>query len=198
MDADRRSILSVVDTEMHATRREIMRFAGLTGVGAMLLGLGVQIREARAQGYGDAAAGDLKILNVALGLEHEAISAYQAGAESGLLQKQVLDVAVLCQSQHKQHRDALMATIKKAGGTPVEPRKAAEYGWPQLGSQKDVLVFAARLEAGAASAYLGALKAIQNKEYLTAAASIMGNETQHLSLLRQALGENPVPSSFVS
>ena len=26
----------------------------------------------------------------------------------------------------------------------------------------------------------------------------MGNETQHLSLLRQALGENPVPSSFVS
>ena len=31
--------------------------------------------EARAQAYGDSAAGDLKILNVALGLEHEAIAA---------------------------------------------------------------------------------------------------------------------------
>lgn len=198
MDAERRSILSAVDTEMRATRREVMRFAGLTGVGAVLVGLGLDIREARAQAYGDTAAGDLKILNVALGLEHEAIAAYQAGAESGLLQKPVLEVAVLFQTQHKQHRDALTATIKRAGGTAVEPRKTSDYGWPQLASQKDVLVFAARLEAGAASAYLGALKAIQNKEYLTAAASIMGNETQHLALLRQTLGDNPVPTSFIS
>jgi rubrerythrin len=198
MDVERRSILSVVDTEMRATRREIMRFAGLTGVGAMLIGLSGQIREARAQGHCDVSAGDLKILNVALGLEHEAIAAYQAGAESGLLQKPVLDVAVLFQTQHKQHRDALMATIKKAGSMPVEPKTTADYGWPALASQKDVLVFAARLEAGAASAYLGALKAIQNKDYLIAAASIMGNETQHLALLRQVLGENPVPSAFIS
>jgi demethoxyubiquinone hydroxylase (CLK1/Coq7/Cat5 family) len=58
-------------------------------------------------------------------------------------------------------------------------------------------MFAAKLEAGAASAYLGALRAIENKEYLTAAASIMGNETQHLALLRQALKENPVPVAFI-
>jgi hypothetical protein len=78
--------------------------------------LGGHIHEARAQSYGDSAAADLKILNVALGLEHEAIAAYQAGAES---------------------------------------------------------------------------------DYLTAAASIMGNEAQHLTVLRQALGENPVPVAFV-
>ncbi|MCI0547453.1 MAG: ferritin-like domain-containing protein [Candidatus Rokubacteria bacterium] len=198
MDAERRAIFSVVDTEIAATRREVLRFAGLSGVGALLLTLGGQIREARAQSGGDAHAGDLKILNVALGLEHEAIAAYQAGAESGLLQKAVLDVAVLFQSQHIQHRDAITATVKKAGGMPVEPKKMSEYAWPRLASQKDVLMFAATLEAGAASAYLGALKAIQNKDYLTAAASIMGNETQHLSLLRQALAENPVPSAFIS
>ena len=73
------------------------------------------------------AEGDLKILNVALGLEHEAIAAYQAGAESKLLDKPVLDVAVLFQSQHKAHRDALAAAIKRAGGTPVEPKKMSEY-----------------------------------------------------------------------
>src|SRR4249920_1734609 len=59
---------------------------------------------------------DVALLNVALGLEHEAIGAYQLGAESGLLQKPVLDTAVLFQSQHKGHRDALIATIQKMGG----------------------------------------------------------------------------------
>src|SRR5262245_43969606 len=183
MDTDRRSILLAADHEMALTRREIVQFSGLAGVGALLATIGVEIGEARAQsaGYAD---GDLKILNVALGLEHEAIAAYQAGAESKLLDKPVLDVAVLFQSQHKAHRDALAAAIKRAGGTPVEPRKMSEYTWPRLASQTDVLMFAAKLEAGAASAYLGALRAIENKEYLTAAASIMGNETQHLALLR--------------
>ena len=196
MDADRRSILSAVDHEMGLTRREIVAFSGLAGVGALLTTIGLQIGEARAQSAGYA-EGDLKILNVALGLEHEAIAAYQAGAESKLLDKPVLDVAVLFQSQHKAHRDALAAAIKRAGGTPVEPKKMSEYSWPRLASQTDVLMFAAKLEAGAASAYLGALRAIENKEYLTAAASIMGNETQHLALLRQVLKENPVPAPFI-
>lgn len=196
MSADRRSILSAVDHEIGLTRREIMQFSGLTGVGAVLAAIGLQIGEARAQSY-SVAEGDLRILNVALGLEHEAIAAYQAGAESKLLQKPVLDVAVLFQSQHKQHRDALAAAIQRAGGMPVEPKPTSAYGWPKLASQTDVLIFAAKLEAGAASAYLGALKAIENKDYLTAAASIMGNETQHLALLRQALKENPVPAAFI-
>jgi rubrerythrin len=166
-------------------------------VGALLATIGFQIGEARAQSAGGVAEGDLKILNVALGLEHEAIAAYQAGAESKLLDRPILEVAVLFQSQHKAHRDALSATIKRAGGTPVEPKKMSDYAWPRLASQTDVLTFAAKLEAGAASAYLGALRAIENKEYLTAAASIMGNETQHLALLRQVLKENPVPVAFI-
>ena len=33
---------------------------------------------------------DIKILNSAIGAEHEAVAAYQVGAESGLLQKEVL------------------------------------------------------------------------------------------------------------
>jgi rubrerythrin len=196
MNADRRSILSAVDHEISLTRREIMQFSGLTGAGAILAAIGLQIGEARAQSA-SASEGDLKILNVALGLEHEAIAAYQAGAESKLLQKPVLDVAVLFQSQHKQHRDALAATIQRAGGMPVEPKPMSAYSWPKLASQTDVLMFAAKLEAGAASAYLGALRAIENKDYLTAAASIMGNETQHLALLRQVLKENPVPAAFI-
>jgi hypothetical protein len=198
MHSDRRSILAAVESEMSATRREIVKVAGVGGLATLFATLGARIHEARAQGYGDAAAADLEILNVALGLEHEAIAAYQAGAESGLLAKPVLDVAVMFQGQHKQHRDALAATIRRAGATPAEPKKVGDYAWPKLASQADVLMFAAKLEAGAASAYLGALKAIQNKDYLTAAAAIMGNEAQHLAVLRHALGDNPAPSAFIS
>jgi len=48
---------------------------------------------------------DIDTLNVALGLEHEAIAAYQVGAESGLLKKDVLKVAVGFQGDHKQLLD---------------------------------------------------------------------------------------------
>ena len=163
----------------------------------MLIGLSGQIREARAQGHGDVSAGDLKILNVALGLEHEAIAAYQAGAESGLLEKPVLDVAVC---SRRSTSSIAMRSWRRSRRRAACPSSRDDRGLrvAALASQKDVLVFAARLEAGAASAYLGALKAIENKDYLIAAASIMGNETQHLALLRQVLGENPVPSAFIS
>jgi hypothetical protein len=76
MHADRRAILAAVDSEMVSTRREIVKVAGVAGLATLLATLGGRIGAAHAQGYGDAAVADLKILNVALGLEHEAIAGY--------------------------------------------------------------------------------------------------------------------------
>src|SRR5262245_66678851 len=103
MRNDRRTILAAVDSEMGATRREIVKVASVAGLATLLTTLGTQIGHARAQSGGDVATADLNILNVALGLEHEAIAAYQAGAELGLLAKPVLDVALLVPGQHQQH-----------------------------------------------------------------------------------------------
>lgn len=75
--------------------------------------------EALAKGMPDNAAQDVGSLNVALGLEHEAINAYQLGAGSGLLDKGVLAVALQFQGHHKAHRDALVGTIRKLGGQPA-------------------------------------------------------------------------------
>ena len=58
-------------------------------------------RDVRAAKSNDASAGDVRILNTALGAELEAIAAYQVGAESGLLQKPVLSLAVQFQGHHK-------------------------------------------------------------------------------------------------
>jgi len=141
---------------------------------------------------------DVKILNTALGAEHEAIAAYQVGAESGLLEKPVLDLAVQFQGQHKEHAEVLAATVEKLGGKPVAAK--AKYAFPvdTLKSQADVLRFAAGLEKGAVSAYLGAVPLFANRDLAKAAASILGDEAMHWAILRQALGENPVPAAFVS
>src|SRR6185295_10052304 len=92
------------------------------GTVALLAGMPTLARAATMDPSKDAA-----ILNVALALEHEAINAYQLGAGSGLLQKPVLDVAVLFQSHHKAHRDALIATIEKLGGKPVAASPIGDY-----------------------------------------------------------------------
>jgi len=144
--------------------------------------------------------GDVGILNTALGLEYQGIAAYQVGAESKLLKPATLKVAVQFQSDHKKHAEALASTIVKLGGTPVSAMKPADYNFPtsKLKTEADVLKFAAGLEGGAVSAYLGAVPAFADRELAKVAASILGNEAQHLSLLRSALGENPDPTAFVS
>jgi rubrerythrin len=153
---------------------------------------------ALAAQVGGATAADAQILNTALGAELEAIAAYQLGAESKLLQKPALDLALTFQGHHKEHADLLAKTVEKLGGKPVSAK--AKYNFPveKLKSQADVLRFAASLEQGAVSAYLGAVPLFGNRDLAKAAASILGDEAMHWAILRQALGETPVPSAYVS
>ncbi|MGH8221418.1 MAG: ferritin-like domain-containing protein [Woeseiaceae bacterium] len=155
-------------------------------------------RDALAAKSGGSAAADVRILNTALGAELEAVAAYQVGAESGLLEKPVLALAVKFQGHHKEHTDVLAGTIRKLGGKAVSAK--ARYAFPveSLKNQADVLRFAAGLEKGAVSAYLGAVPLFANRDLSKAAASILGDEAMHWAILRNALGEDPVPSAFVS
>ncbi len=141
---------------------------------------------------------DAKILNTALGAELEAIAAYQIGAESGLLSKPVLNLAVQFQGHHKEHAEALAATVAQLGGSPMEPRDSYDFPVETLKTEIDVLRFAAGLEKGAVSAYLGAVPLFEERELAKVAASILGDEAMHWAVLRQAVGETPVPSAFVS
>ena len=161
----------------------------------LLTGIGGSVGIGRASAATMSA--DIDTLNVALGLEHEAIAAYQVGAESGLLKKDVLKVAVGFQSDHKQHRDILAKTIGQLGGTAVADMKH-KFPVEKLKNQADVLRFALGLEMGAASAYLGTIPGFENRDLAKAAASIMGVETQHVAILKSVLGEAPVENAFIS
>jgi len=171
------------------------------GSGLTLSGAAVALlsgNEALAATGGKAGEDDVRILNTALGAELEAIAAYQVGAESGLLQKPVLDLAVTFQGHHKEHADVLRKTVEKLGGKPVAAK--AKYAFPteKLKTQTDVLRFAASLEKGAVSAYLGAVPIFHDRDLAKAAASILGDEAMHWAVLRNALGEPPVPIAFVA
>ena len=140
---------------------------------------------------------DVTILNSALGAEQQAIAAYQLGAESGLLQKPVKDLAIQFQGHHKAHADVLSKTIEKLGRKPVAAKSNYSFPVDKLKSQADVLRFAAGLEQGAVSAYLGAVPLFANRDLSKAAASILGDEAMHWAILRNALGDDPVPAAFV-
>jgi rubrerythrin len=177
------------------------RRAFLGKSGLLLSGAAVALlagRDALAAKGGKSIESDARILNTALGAELEAIAAYQVGAESGLLQKPVLDLAVTFQGHHKEHAELLARTVEKLGGRPVAAKAKYTFPTDKLKSQADVLRFAATLEKGAVSAYLGAVPVFGNRDLAKAAASILGDEAMHWAILRNALGEVPVPSAFVA
>ena len=179
-----------------AARRLFLGRSGLVLSGAAVALLAGN--QALAAKTGGAHPNDVQILNTALGAELEAIAAYQLGAESKLLEKPVLDLALTFQGHHKEHAAMLIQTVEKLGGKAVLAK--AKYNFPvdQLKSQADVLKFAAKLEQGAVSAYLGAVPLFGNRDLAKAAASILGDEAMHWAILRQALGEVPVPSAFMA
>jgi len=179
-----------------AARRAFLGKSGLLLSGAAIALLSG--REVLAKQAGGSKASDARILNTALAAELEAVAAYQVGAESGLLEKPVLALASQFQGHHREHADVLAKTIQKLGGKPVEAKSKYEFSTGGLKNQADVLRFAAGLEKGAVSAYLGAVPLFRQRDLAQAAASILGDEAMHWAVLRQALGENPVPSAFVS
>ncbi|MFC6672632.1 hypothetical protein [Marinobacterium aestuariivivens] len=91
--------MKTVETYLNAQRRGLLvRGAGLTlsaAAVAMLAGCSPSRARAGTGDYSDdSRTQDLNILNTALRAEFEAVAAYQLGADSGLLTRAMLPVAV--------------------------------------------------------------------------------------------------------
>jgi len=181
-------------------RRSLLRASGVSVLSASTVAL-LAGCEKMAVAQTSSTANDVGILNTALGLENEAISAYQLGATSGLLQKPVLEVAVLFQTHHKEHRDALIATIRKLGGMPVTAKSDAEVAQAlnasMLKTQTDVLRLAQRLEKGAANAYIGVIPSFGDRALAQVSARLAADEAMHWTVLTQVL-KDPLPAKALS
>jgi hypothetical protein len=181
-----------------SSRRSLLGFAGTGLLSAAAIGV-LGANPVMAKGM--ASQGDIDILNTALGLEHEAIEAYQIGAESGLLAKPVLDVAVLFQGHHKGHRDALIATINQLGGKPVAAKTRAEYvtslNIASVKGATDVLRLAQKLERGAANAYIGVIPSFKDHGFAQTCAKLAADEAAHWTALSSALGDALPAKAFM-
>lgn len=194
-----KSFLTTQPSELLLPRRRLISATGwaLSATAVAMLG-GREALAAGAKPSAETTAADVRILNSALGAEREAIAAYQVGAESGLLKPDVLKLAVGFQSDHKAHAGALEATVRKLGGEPVAAKTNYSFPTDKLKTQADVLQFAAGLEKGAVSAYLGAVPLFGDRQLAQVAASILGDESMHWAVLLYALGLPPVPVAFMS
>ncbi len=175
-------ILSFLDDDRQTRREMLSRLAATASVGV----IGYLFSGKLTAVHGQAVDGDLGIMAAALYLEHEAIAAYQAGAESKLLSDGVLKVAVAFQRDHKFHRDGLIATIKQLGGEPLDAE--TKYSFGSLKSEKDILRLARELEKGAVDAYATLAANIKNKDVLNYGAQVLTDEVRHLTVLNSVLG----------
>ena len=178
-------------------RIEIPRSAALGGV-AMLSAVAL----AASRGGGIAFAqeapfkNDIDVLNYALTLEFFEAELYRVVRDSGKLQGRDQQYITLFGQHEQAHVDAVLSTIQKLGGTPVQK---AQYELPALTDRNQVLGLLATVEQVGVSAYLGAAGFIENKEILAAAASIMQVEGRHTSLIRFLQDDpKPVPSAFIA
>ncbi len=176
-------------------RRAVLQMGFVAGVSA---GLG-RLAEAAQRSSRNT---DAALLNAALALEHQAIAAYDAGAGTGLLKGETLDLARHFQSQHRAHRDLLVGEIRKLGGTPAVALasytfKGRDDAPIEFKTAEDILVFALGLEGGAASAYLGLLPQLTSKALLSTIAGIACDESQHAAAIRLLLRQQPAPDAVV-
>lgn len=124
---------------------------------------------------------DLEVLNYALTLEYLETAAYRVINDAGILSGRA-DTYFRAFGQHEaDHVDALLATIRQLGGTPVD--------WPEFDFSSvptepaAVIEFFQGVEALGASAYHGAAPSIQNPDILDAALSIHAVEAEHAAAL---------------
>ena len=190
-DADTSAIAAYEATRRDAVRRGLV--AGGAVLGASLVPALLSVRKAFAAGPQN----DAGILASAIRLENTAVAAYAAAVQSGVLTPQFRRTAALFGRQEAEHAAALTTALKGMGGTPpagtdaklLAPLKSAR-------SQKQVAQFAIELETMVIAAYYDASKKLQQARLLQTSAQIMSNEGQHLAVLRQVLGKDPVPHAF--
>jgi len=153
--------------------------------------VGPFVREAIAQEGG----GDVDILNYALTLEYLEAAFYdQALKEVGGLSGQAKEIATTLRDNENEHVDAITATIKDLGGTPVKA-PGVDFG-KAFADEKSFLKTAQTFEELGVSAYNGAALDIESKDVLAAAGSIVQVEARHAAAIRTLRGEDISPAGF--
>jgi Ferritin-like domain len=188
-----------VVTDAGASRRALLSGAGATLTGAVALTLGgcghpSTGRKAVKQLPRPQMERDVRILGQALELERRTVAAYVAGIP--LLSHPLAKVARQFLNEELQHTGELISLITAAGAQPAPRADSYELGHPR--DAGGVLRLVHSLEALQIKNYLQSIPRLSAGPVRAAVASILTVDSQHITMLRLAQGQTPVPSAFVT
>jgi rubrerythrin len=181
-------------------RRAFLAVAGTTLAGGVLAacGSGGQddsngIATETGAEQSTAASADVSILNQALAVEQRAVATYQTAAQH--LSGARRGTARQFEAQERMHVDALSQAVLALGATPTTSRD--RYALPPLSDDDAVLRFAMGVEQIAVAQYLDLIPKLSSQNLRGTFASILTVEAEHLAVLREEAGQEPVPDAFV-
>jgi rubrerythrin len=176
--------------EADATRRDAL-VRGIAAGGALAAGSAGLLLAGRAGAKGDDVSG---LVARAIELEQNARVAYEELAAGDLLDEEVAAAAELFAEQQREHVEALTAALEDLGTVPPPPPRPAEVeGLEDAEPQAEALELAIDLENALIRAYGELVAAPAGREILKTATQIALNAAQHVVVLRQQLGEPPLP-----
>jgi rubrerythrin len=150
--------------------------------------VGPFVRSALAMG----GSSDIDILNFALTLEYLESTFYEEAKKKVKGSGELKSLVSLLAGDEKAHVTALEDTIKQLGGKPVaKPKFNFEYS-----GTSGFLKLAETFENTGVGAYNGAAPAIESKEVLGAAGSIVQVEARHAAAIALQNGAEPAPEAF--
>lgn len=178
------------------SRRQLLGASGAAGAAFALAGCGHTFQAAThvSRLPENLKAADAAIFNALIDAEYVVAAAYIAGIP--LLSDHNLRAAKHFLVQEVAHVQQLSNLVGVAHGVPRGPRASYDLGHPR--SQTEVMELIHHAEQGVARAYLDAIPKLTPGAARAAAASILANEAQHVSIVRRNLGLDPVPSAVLT
>ncbi len=156
------------------TRRAVVRGAAAGGLLLLLGGAAAAPAQLR---------GDRPIVAAALAAEEALLRVYEGAGGGGAAEG---GIARRFAEQQREHVAALSQILGQRPDAPGD------------GGGGDFLREAIRLEEDAIAAYYEAHQRLSDSALIKLGAGIMANHGQHLVVLREALGQDPVPEAFAT
>lgn len=171
------------------SRRKFLRFSGLLGVSAAVLG-GTGLTGCRRDDDGtmddvNLGSGDIGVLNYAYALEQLEAAFYTQVMASPYSGMSALESEYL--KDIRDHEIAHREFFKAALGSNAIRDLQVDFSSVNFGSRDSVLATAKAFEDLGVAAYNGAGKLISSTDYLTLAGKIVSVEARHAALIRDLI-----------
>jgi hypothetical protein len=188
------------NAECRWTRRRLIAGVASVAVATTLLGslggcAGLGLAAPRSRDPG----GDVALLDNLIGLQNEAVAAYEFVRGGGVLDGAELVQAAQFAADHRKHAAVLTRIAERLGGKTVA-ETARDYGFSAgaIARRADAIQFLIGIEQGLTLAYLAAVPAFAGRGLAEDAAAMLGVAAMHWAYWRRAIGEDPVPSPFLT